>query len=405
MRITYLHQYFNTPTMQGSTRSYEMARRLVERGHEVRMVTSWREPREADDWFVTDEDGIETHWLPVPYGNHLSYPERIRAFFRFAWSAGRHAASLPADVVFATSTPLTIALPGVYAARRQRVPMVFEVRDLWPEMPVAMGALKNPVLIRAAERLEQFAYKNATRVVALSDGMAEGVAEAGYPESRIEVIPNSCDLDLFASTPGKAARFRTAHPELGDGPILLYAGTMGRVNEVTYMVRLAKAMEARVPEARFVILGSGSEEAGVRALAEELGVLGRNLFMYPPTTKNGVAEAFAAASVVSSWVLDLPAAEKNSANKFFDGLAAGRAVTINHGGWQADLLHETGAGFQLERDIDLAAERLESWLTNPERLREAGDAARQLGEERFDRAKLAVQLEEVLQDAVADYSR
>ena len=405
MRITYLHQYFNTPTMQGSTRSYEMARRLVERGHEVQMVTSWREEREGDDWFVTDEDGIETHWLPVPYGNHLSYPERIRAFFRFAWGAGKHAASLPSDVVFATSTPLTIAIPGVHAARRQRVPMVFEVRDLWPEMPVAMGALNNPALIRAAERLEKYAYNNATRVVALSDGMAEGVAETGYPESRIEVIPNSCDLDLFASTPQKAAAFRAAHPELGDGPIVLYAGTMGRVNEVTYMVRLAEAMRDRQPDARFVILGSGSEEAGVRALAEQLGVLNQNLLMYPPTTKEGIADAFAAASVVSSWVLDLPAAEKNSANKFFDGLAAGRAVTINHGGWQADLLHETGAGFQLERDIDLAARRLESWLADPERLAEAGARARRLGEERFDRAKLAVQLERVLQDAIADGPR
>src|SRR5690606_2268049 len=110
-------QYFNTPRMAGSTRSYEMARRLTEWGHDVHMVTSWREPARTTDWFTTTEAGIQVHWLPVPYSNHMSYAERIRAFSRFAFHAARRALSLPADVVFASSTPLTIALPGVYAAR------------------------------------------------------------------------------------------------------------------------------------------------------------------------------------------------------------------------------------------------------------------------------------------------
>ena len=126
--------------MAGGTRSYEMARRLVAMGHEVNMVTSWREPDGRNDWFTTDEAGIQVHWLPVPYSNHMSYNQRIASFFKFAWGAARKAATLPADVVFATSTPLTISLPGVYAARRQKVPMVFEVRDLWAELPIATVA-------------------------------------------------------------------------------------------------------------------------------------------------------------------------------------------------------------------------------------------------------------------------
>ena len=146
MRITYLHQYFNTSSMPGGTRSYEMARRLVAMGHEVNIITSWRTPDNRKDWFVTNESGAQVHWLPVNYSNHMSYNERIKSFIKFAWFAARKAASLPTDVVFATSTPLTIALPGAYAARRLQVPMVFEVRDLWPELPIAIGALKNPVM-------------------------------------------------------------------------------------------------------------------------------------------------------------------------------------------------------------------------------------------------------------------
>ena len=85
MRITYLHQYFNTPEMIGGTRSYEMARHLVAMGHEVNVVTSWREPDSRKDWFTTEEDGIQVHWLSVQYSNHRGYNQRIKAFLKFAW--------------------------------------------------------------------------------------------------------------------------------------------------------------------------------------------------------------------------------------------------------------------------------------------------------------------------------
>lgn len=394
--VVYLHQYFNTPSMQGSTRSYELARRLVDRGHTVRMVTSWREADDHTDCFVTNENGIEVHWLPIPYGNELSYRQRLQAFFGFAVGAARLASRLPGDVVFATSTPLTVALPGAWAAWRGGRPMVFEVRDLWPEMPIAIGALRNPLAIWAARRLERFAYRRSRRVVALSPGMADGVAATGYPRECITVIPNSCDFDRFDPDPGAGKAFRSAHPELGAGPIVLYAGTIGRINAVEYMVELAAACRTRLPDARFVVLGAGSEATKVLTCAEELGVLGNNFFFYGQVPKAEVGHAFAAASVVTSWVVELPQCEKNSANKFFDGLAAGRAIAINHGGWQAELLRESGAGLVLSRDVSVAADELLEWLTDPERLAEAGKQARKLGEARFSRDQLALDLERTL---------
>src|SRR5690606_13633164 len=118
MKIIYLHQYFNTPRMAGSIRSYEMARRLVDRGHEVHMVTSDRGdvPRSTAKWATTEEDGILVHWTHVPYSNHMSLERRLRAFLTFSMRAASKAAALGGDVVFATSTPLTIALPALYAA-------------------------------------------------------------------------------------------------------------------------------------------------------------------------------------------------------------------------------------------------------------------------------------------------
>jgi len=159
VKIIYLHQYFNTPDMSGGTRSYEMARRMVAAGHEVQMVTSYREPgSNRSEWFKTEEAGIQVHWYPVPYSNHMSFAQRIKAFFSFALAARKKAVELDGDIIFATSTPLTIALPAVSASRKKKIPMVFEVRDLWPEMPIAVGALKNPLMRFAAHKLEHWAY-------------------------------------------------------------------------------------------------------------------------------------------------------------------------------------------------------------------------------------------------------
>jgi len=404
MRVTYLHQYFNTPEMAGGTRSYEMARRLVQAGHQVNMVTSWRDEGRRREWFETDEAGIRVHWLPVPYSNHMGYPERIRAFFRFAWGAARKAASLTADVVFATSTPLTIALPGVHAARRQKVPMVFEVRDLWPEVPIAMGALSNPIIRRGAHWLEGFAYRNAQQIVALSSGIAAGIIQTGVPGRLVSEIPNSCDLDFFYPDEKLGSDFRSEHNIPCEKILIVYTGTFGRVNDVSYMVYLAEALK-NDKRFHFLSIGDGVEYEDVHKLAEDLGVLGRSITMLPRVPKSKITSVLAAADIATSFVAPIPELEANSANKFFDGLSAGCCFAVNHGGWQAETLKESGAGLQLDRDIVVARQQLQTLAEHPERLAQTKKAARKLAEERFSRDKLAVQLERVLVRARQDYAR
>lgn len=401
LKIIYLHQYFNTPSMPGGSRSYEMARRLVAYGHEVHVVTSDRCGRAGTrGWQQTVEEGIQVHWLSVPYHNTMSYPQRLWAFARFSFAAAAKARRLGGDIVLATSTPLTIAIPGVHAARRNRVPMVFEVRDLWPEMPIAVGAIKHPLVIRLARWLERYAYRHATRVIALSPGMADGVATTGYPRHGIDIIPNSCDLEAFAPSELAARRFRQRHPELGDHPIVLYAGALGRVNGVGYLVELAARLQTRRPEIRFVIMGEGAETDRIRDLAAAKGVLDTSVFLYSRVAHTEISDAFAAACVVTSLFVDIPAMQCNSANKFFDGLASGTGIAINYEGWQADLLRESGAGLVLSRDTDRAANQLQQWLENASGMRSAGQAARRLAEQRFAREKLAQRLEMALVSAV-----
>lgn len=405
MRIIYLHQYFNLPTDNGSTRSYEMARRLVDAGHEVFMITSDRKGRFGSGWHVTHEAGIEVHWLPVPYSNKMSYRQRIQAFLKFSWRAATRAASIPADVVFATSTPLTITLPGVYASKRQRIPMVFEVRDLWPEAPIAVGALKGP-LIPPARWLERFAYRHSEQIIALSQRLKAGVVQAGYPAERIHVIPNGSDINLFNASETSGFQFRQRFDWLQERPLIVYTGTLGRVNGVGYLAHLAQAIQSLDPEIRFLIIGDGVEKPKVEKLAQELNVLGKNFFMLPAMPKTQIPMVLSAASVATSVVINDPRLWGDSANKIFDAFASGTPVVINHGGGMAALLHQTGAGLALSpTDIPLAARQLGDFLHDKEGLAKAAASARHLAELQFSRDKLAKELEDILLQAVDEFSQ
>jgi len=373
MKIIYLHQYFNTPSMSGGTRSYEMAKRLARSGHEVHIISSYREDDKACDcWWEEEYEGFYVHWLAVPYSNKLSYRRRIQAFIRFAWAAARKAHQIGGDIVFATSTPLTIALPGVYASKRLKIPMVFEVRDLWPELPIAVGALKNPFVIAFAKWLERFAYRHSSHIIALSPGMAEGVQSTGYPKGKISIIPNGADRDLFNIAPSSGQNFLAQYPELSSGPLVLYGGTLGIINGVGYFVDIARKMMDIDSSVRFLIVGDGKELAHVREKAIEEGVLNKNLWMLPPVAKKEMGGVLSAAIVATSLFVDLPEMWANSANKFFDALAAGKPIMINYGGWQASLLKESGAGVVVPPESGAeAAVMLYEFLSDELRLRKA----------------------------------
>lgn len=399
MKVLYLHQYFNTPDMKGGTRPYEMARRMVAAGHEVHMLASRKDAtRFSKQWEYECIDGIHVHWLPVPYANAMSYAARIRAFFFFAMHAGNKAIALGGDIIYASSTPLTIAIPAVKAKKKLGIPLIFEVRDLWPELPIAIGALKSPVTKALARRLERYAYSNSEHVIGLSPGMSEGVIKTGYPESQVSTVPNSCDLEMFATPADEGASFRKQLPWLEDRPLVIYAGTMGHINGVSYFADLAKCMQSINPEVRFLIIGEGAEVNKVQQRAKVLGVYEDNFYMLPRIAKREMPAALAAATVCTSLFVPLKPMWANSANKFFDALAAGRPVAINYGGWQQEIVEKNDIGIVLSpTDHNEAATVLNDLLNDPERLRSCGIRAREIAERDYSRDKLAAKLIEVLE--------
>lgn len=404
MRIVYLHQYFVTPEMIGGSRSYEMARRLVAAGHEVHMVTSDQTTESGKaGWRESVEAGIHVYWAAIPYNNSMGYGKRILAFLKFAWRAARMAKTLRGDIVFATSTPLTIAIPAVYASRRCKVPMVFEVRDLWPAVPIAIGAISNPFIVRAAKWLERFAYRNATRVVALAPGMRDEIVATGYPAGKVTVIPNGCDLDMFRDQ-NASSGLRERYSWLGDRRLLVFTGTFGLVNGMDYLVHLAAAIDRQDPEIRIAAVGAGREFQATRELALKKGVLDRNLFLLGQMPKNDTAEWVMAADMTLALFTGPEIVWRDAVqNKFFDSLAAGKPVANNFPGWQSLIAEEAGAGLIISAtDADAAASDIVRAFGDSDWMEQAGKAARSLATNRFDRDLLAADLIGVLEGACSE---
>jgi glycosyltransferase involved in cell wall biosynthesis len=344
--------------------------------------------------------GIPTTIINVPYANEMSFAKRIRAFFEFAILASREVIRCQADVVFATSTPLTIAIPAIVSKTRWHIPMIFEVRDLWPELPIAVGALRNPMAKALARILEWIAYHASTHIVALSPGMADGIMSRGIHSGRVTVIPNSCDVNVFAVPSERGTAFRQRLGLVAEQPLIVYAGSLGMINGTDYLVEIAAAMKLINPQIHFLIVGSGAERNRVSDRAKRLRVLGENLSIWEPIPKAQMPDLLAAATISTSLFIPLRQMWNNSANKFFDALAAGKPIAINYGGWQARVLEESGAGIVLPpEDPAQGAVRLDALVRDSQRLQHMASAARELAHTRFSRDQLFQNLEAILYQA------
>ncbi|MET0614401.1 MAG: glycosyltransferase family 4 protein, partial [Thermoleophilaceae bacterium] len=323
-------------------------------------------------------DGIEVVGVRGAYSDYMratgmSNLGRMAAFARFAAGATLGALRGPRpDVIYATSPPLTMALPALVAALRWRAPLVFEVRDLWPEAPIQMGALRNPLARRLARALERFVYARSARLIALSPGI-----QAALPPGRTTLVPNSADLDLFdpASPPES---FQVA-----------YFGAMGEANDLTAVVDAARL----VPDVPFVLMGDGKRRDGLERAA-------------PPNvhfrsgSKTDVARLAAESSACLTVFKDVPVLATNSPNKLFDTFAAGRPAIVNMDGWMRELVERNDAGVYVRAgDAEALAEKV-AWLRdNPVEARRMGQNARALAEREFGRDDLAERALTVLEEA------
>lgn len=354
MKIIYLHQYFKFPSEEGGTRSYDLANCFLKNNIEVEIVTSTNDNKYKNNkrWAKLEHNGLTINIMYLPYDNKLSNFKRIIVFFKFVWFSTFKLLSIKSDLVLATSTPLTIGIPAIIKKKIHKTPFIFEVRDVWPEAVIAIGAFKNIYIQKLLYTLEKKIYTNATSIIPLSVDMQKSI-NSRYPElinKTQVVIENIAEIYRFHtnnSNPFNLKDFIGFQPRFS----VLYAGTFGKVNGIHKLIELAEKTIAIDSKLVYILIGSGSEKEIIRQNALAKKILNKNLFIFNPIPKKELPNWYNSVSMGSSFVINIPSLWANSANKFFDTLASSKPILINHEGWQADLIRTHNIGYVLPLDI------------------------------------------------------
>jgi glycosyltransferase involved in cell wall biosynthesis len=392
MRILYFHQHFTTPLIGGGTRSYEFALKLIERGHRVTMVCGEAAKLDLSSTDVKgvyrgDVDGIDVIQINLPYSNSDGIAKRALIFMKFAWKGIQIAMKEEYDLLFATSTPLTAGIPGIWMkwfARKKRK-FVFEVRDLWPELPKALG-MKNPFLLWGMGVLEKLSYRKADGCIGLSPGICEGIKRI-VPDKPVEMIPNGCDLEIFR--PGKREELQL-EGVLPTDTVAVFTGAHGIANGLEAVLDMASVLKQRGrDDIKIAFIGDGRVKPDLVKRAEEEGL--DNCLFFGPVPKTLLNKIVSSADIGLMVLKNVPAFYYGtSPNKFFDYIASGLPVVNNYPGWLADMIGENGCGLVVPPDNATAfADALIYLADHPADRHIQGANSRLLAEKQFSRDQLS----------------
>ena len=342
-------------------------------------------------------DGISIIEFDLSYANTDGFIKRTGTFLSFAMKSVGLALTRQYDVIFATTTPLTAGIPGIFARWIRGKPFVFEVRDLWPELPRAMGVIKNPMVLWAMGVLEFVSYRSAHRCIGLAPGIAEGIEERGVKPARIATVPNGCDLSLFGQPDNEKWR-----PEgVSDQDFMaVFTGTHGIANGLEAVLNAAAELKSRGrDDIKFVLIGQGKLKEGLVERAKTEGLT--NIIFHDPVGKTRLAGLLASADIGLQILANVKAFYYGtSPNKFFDYIASGKPVLNNYPGWLADMIRDNECGLPVPpEDPKAFADALEWAAANRDKLAEMGKNGRALAERAYNREKLAEKFVATLESA------
>ena len=404
MRILYLSQYFPPEVGATQTRAHEMARGLVQAGHQVTMIAEVpNHPHgiipsayRGKLYERATLDGIDVIRVWVKASPVKDFRSRMAFYLSYmvmAALAGLFLARGRFDALYATSPPLFVGGAALIISFLRRIPLIFEVRDLWPESAVALGELKNPRAIRLAAWLEERCYARARQIIVVTQGIYQRLVERGIPTDKLVFIPNGANTDLFQPQPEAAQALRQ---ELGldDAFVVLYAGIHGIAQGLELLLECARRLENN-PSIRFLFVGEGPVKADLMAQAQKMGL--SNVIFYGEVARERVPAFLSLAQVAVVPLRKLDLFEGALPSKMFDAWACACPTLVTIGGEAKAVLEQAAAGIWVApEDAEALRAAILRLVDEPAQVRQMGENGRRFVAEHYSRQAQAQQLEKLL---------
>lgn len=352
MRILFLAHDFPPETSPLASRTYEHAREWVKMGHEVEVVTAAPNypdgilyPGYRNAMYARESvDGIDVVRIWTLLAPNKGQALRSMSFISYLVSAMLQSLRLKRpDIVLSSSPQMLAGLAGYPVSRMKRVPWVFEVRDLWPESIVTVGAMRRGALIRFLEYLERLAYRKATHIVPVSRGFLPHIESAGIDRSKMTVLTNGANLTLFEAR----RRDDAFAAELGlTGKfVAAYCGTLGMAHALETLLDAADALRHR-DDIRFLIVGGGAEREKLWRLREDRALA--NVVMLNRQPRERMPDIWGLADACIVHLLNTPLYRTVIPSKMFEAMALGLPLILGVRGEAESIVSDAGCGLVVE---------------------------------------------------------
>ena len=410
MRVLYLSQFYPPEIGATQSRARAMARGLVRAGHRVTVITEFPNhpvgvipAHYRGRWIERKtEDGVDVIRVRVRARAEPRVMDRLGLYLSYAFMAtlvGLFGGRGRFDVLLATSPPLFVGATAIALSFLRRIPLVFEVRDLWPESAVQLGELREGRATRMASRLERACYRRARRIVGVTRGIHDAlVARTGKPE-KVVFIPNGADTELFRPVARKAE----LRERLGFAPddfVVAYTGLHGLAHGLETVIDAAERLRDE-PRIRFLLVGDGPRKRRLEELARERGV--DNVRFEDSVPESELPEWLAIADAGLDVRRCLPVTRGTLPVKMFSSMACELPVILAIEGEAAELVREAEAGLIVPPEDSAAlAKAVRALARDPERCRAMGRRGRALVVAEYSRAALAVRMEAVLREVLEE---
>ena len=405
MRVLYLSQYFPPEIGATQTRAYEMARGLVEAGHQVTVLTEFPNHPEGiippeyrrKLWERSDLDGIEVLRVWVKASPAKTFRSRMAFYISYmvmATLAGLLLARGKYRLIYATSPPLFVGGAALALSFLRRLPMVFEVRDLWPESAVELGELRGARAQRLATWLEERCYQRARRIVVVTEDFKARLTARGYPPEKLVVIPNGANTEVFSPRP----RDTTLLKELGidtDQYVAIFTGLHGLAQGMDTILEAAQLLRSE-PGITFLLVGEGPLKPALVERASKMAM--ENVVFHGAVREPELPRYLSLADVGLHAYRRLPILRGALPVKMFSYMASGLPVVLAAEGEAGRLLQTARAGVVVPPEVPRAlADAVLQMKAAPDLAQRYGRAGLSFVRANYSRQELARQLARTLE--------